>query len=316
MIPIAHADASARILAPSRTAIVTGGNGFVGSQLIRQLLDEGVEVHAIANVHTDRLLELLPTSAIHMLAADYPAIDALVRQLQPDTIFHLAAIHAEPPTFNEMLGMVNCSLMLGIALLHGAQACRNRPTFIHAGTYWQFNDNRYTPNTFYAAAKQALHDLLDYYRRAHAIPSVTLVLYDIFGPDDTRPKLWPRLRQAPPGSVFSVSSGRQLIELVHVSDIAHAFRHADSLLREGVALEPFHCIRSGVHISLRELLEQVKERIGLDITFNWGAVPYWPGQIFEPWQGPILPGWQPTISPVDGLSELILTSPAASIRQT
>ena len=289
-----------------RTAVVTGGNGYVGSRLIRQLLSEGVEVHAIAHVHQERLLTLLPPSAIHSLSDDFATIDNLVQQLQPDSIFHLAAIHAEPPTFDEMLGMINCSLMLGVALLHGAQACRNRPAFIHAGTYWQFDNHQYAPNTFYAAAKQALHDLLAYYRRSHAIPSVSLVLYDIFGPDDTRPKLWSKLRDATPGSIFPVSAGKQRIELVHVDDIARAFRHADIELRNGISLEPFHSIRSSLRISLRELLERVQRRTALDLTFDWGAIPYWPGQIFEPWQGPLLPGWEPTIDPVEGISQLIL----------
>jgi nucleoside-diphosphate-sugar epimerase len=305
---ISSATASTRDPEPKRIAFVTGGNGYVGFQLIRQLLADGVEVHAIANVHTDRLLEVLPTSAIHAIASDYAAIDALVQQVQPDSIFHLAAMHTEPPTFEQMLGMIHCNLMLGAALLQGAQACRNRPVFVHAGTYWQFDENRYAPKTFYAAAKQGLQDLLVYYQRVHSIPSVTLVLYDIFGPNDKRPKLWSKLCEASPGSVFPVSSGRQLVELVHVDDVARGFLHADSLLRQGVALEPLHCLRSGVRISLRELLERVQERTGLDLTFEWGAVPYRPEQVFEPWQGPLLPGWRTTVDPVDGVAELILAS--------
>jgi nucleoside-diphosphate-sugar epimerase len=305
---MALSSAFARSPGPNRIAIVTGGNGYVGLELIRQLLDEGVEVHAIANVHAERLLEVLPPFAIHLIASDYPAIHGLVQQLQPDTIFHLAAMHSEPPTFEQMLGMINCSVMLGAALLHGAQACRNRPVFVHAGTYWQFEKNRYSPKTFYAAAKQCLHDLLVYYRQVHSIPSVTLVLYDIFGPNDPRPKLWSKLREAPRGSVFPLTGGQQLIELVHVYDVARAFLYADSLLRQGVALKPFQCLRSGVRISLRELLEKVQERIGLNVTFDWGAVPYPPGQIFEPWQGPTLRGWRPTIRPVDGIAELLTSA--------
>jgi nucleoside-diphosphate-sugar epimerase len=307
-MPQSSATASIRRPDSKTIAIVTGGNGYVGFELIRQLLAGGVEVHAIAHVHTGRLANVLPASSIHRIASDYPAINALVQQLQPDAIFHLAAMHSEPPTFEQMLGMIHCSVMLGAALLHGAQACRNRPIFVHAGTYWQFDKNRYSPKTFYAAAKQSLHDLLAYYRQVHSIPSVTLVLYDIFGPHDPRPKLWTKLREAPPGSVFPVTSGNQLIELVHVSEVARAFRHADSLLRQEVALKPFQCLRSGVRISLRELLEKVQDRTGLDITFDWGAVPYPPAQIFEPWQGPILRGWRSTIGPVDGIAELILST--------
>ncbi len=305
------ATASSGCSSVKRVAIITGGNGYLGFELIRQLLDEDVEVHAISNVHKDRLLEVLPASAIHPVASDYPGICALVEQLQPDSIFHLAAMHSEPPTLQELLGMMKCNVMLGAVLLHAAQGCRNRPVFVHAGSYWQFDQNQYGPNTFYAATKQSLHDLLAYYLRVHAIPSVTLVVYDIFGPNDPRPKLWSRLCAAQPGSVFPVSSGHQLIELVHVYDVACAFRHADALLRQGVALNPFQSLRSGVRISLRELLEQLQERTRLDITFDWGAVPYRAEQVFEPWQGPILPGWRPTIGPVDGIAELISTSLAA-----
>ena len=298
-----------------RKVILTGGNGYVGSELIRQLLALGVEVHAIANANTERLRTLLPSASVHMIGDNFAAIAALVEEHQPDTIFHLAAIHAEPPTFDQMMGMLNCSLLLGVALLQGAAGCALKPDFVHAGTYWQFDNDTYAPNTFYAAAKQALHDLLTYYRRAHSIPSVTLVLYDIFGPNDTRPKLWSKIMQAPPGSVFATSEGRQYIELVHVSDIAKAFIHAASLLLEGVALEPFVAIRSGVHITLRQLLEQIQQRVSLDLTFDWGAIRYWPGQIFEPWQGPLLPGWKPAVPPVEGLAELLLKEHRPLIKQ-
>jgi nucleoside-diphosphate-sugar epimerase len=300
--------------ATSHHVIITGGNGYVGSELIRQLLADGIEVHAIAHHNTNRLCELLPSDRIYPISSDFPAIDALVQNIQPDAIFHLAAIHSEPPTFDEMMGMINCSLMLGVALLHGAQACRNRPVFVHAGTYWQFNEGVYQPNTFYASAKQALHDLLSYYRRAHTIPSVTLVLYDIFGPGDTRPKLWSKIRDAEPGVVFPVSEGRQFIELVHVSDIARAFRNAAALLLDGVPLEPFHAIRSGVRLTLRQLLEQIQQRANLDLTFDWGAIPYWPGQIFEPWHGPLLPGWQPTVDPISGIQAVIQERNPAAIQ--
>jgi nucleoside-diphosphate-sugar epimerase len=299
---------------PKTIAIVTGGNGYVGFEVIRQLLKDGVAVHAIANINTQRLLQILPPASIHPIVSDYRAISLLVQRLKPDTIFHLAATHFEPPNFDQMMGMINSGLMLGAALLHGAHACPRPPAFVHAGTYWQFDKDGYSPNSFYAAAKQSLHDLLAYYRRIDSVPGVTLVLYDIFGPNDPRPKIWTRLCEAAPNSVFPLTSGEQLVELVHVGDVARAFLQADRLLRQGTPLEPFQSVRSGVRISLRELLEQVKERTGLKVTFQWGAILNRPGQVFEPWQGPLLPGWRPSVDPVDGVAELILARSTATRR--
>ena len=284
-----------------RRVVLTGGNGYLGSELIRQLLATGADVQVIAHTNDEKLLALLPPENIHHIATDFAAVAQLVQAYQPDSIFHLAAIHAEPPSFDDMMNMVGCSMMLGTALLHGAAQSERRPVFLHAGTYWQFDRDVFAPNTFYAAAKQALHDFLAYYRRAQGIASVTLVLYDIYGPADTRPKLWSKLAAAPPGSSFPLTEGRQLVELVHVADMARAFLVAAQSLISGATLEPFHAVRSGVRITLRELLEQVQSRTGLDLRFEWGVIPYWPGQIFEPWQGTLLPGWRPSVAPVDGI---------------
>jgi nucleoside-diphosphate-sugar epimerase len=67
----------------------------------------------------------------------------------------------------------------------------------------------------------------------------------------------------------------------------------------------FYAVRSTENITLRELLETLKERAGLDLHFDWGAIEYWPGQIFEPWEGDFLPGWRPSVPLVDGIVELL-----------
>jgi nucleoside-diphosphate-sugar epimerase len=287
--------------------IVTGGNGYIGSALVRELLRMGVEVHAIVNRNSDQLSVLLPSGCIHPAGNDWGAIDALVRELQPNIIYHLAAAYFEPPTLKEMAAILNCEITLGATLLHGASLCDPRPAFVNIGTYWQFGDaaNGYAPNTFYAAAKRAMHDILLYFRNLRGIPAVTLVLYDIFGPYDPRPKLWTKLAQAGAGSIFPVTEGRQYIELVHVDDVIQAILLAGDRLTQAASMEPVYAVRSNERITLRKLLEAVRERAGLDIQFDWGAIPYLPNQIFNPWTGDCLPGWQPTIPPVDGIAKLI-----------
>lgn len=290
-----------------RIAVITGGNGYVGSELIRQLMASGAEVHAVANANTNRLGALLPRDCIHSLGNDFAAISALVTKLQPEAIYHLAAaVHAEPTGLDQMMATLQSGLLLGSSLLQGAVECRQPPVFLHAGTFWQFDAGGYNPNSFYAAAKQAFHDLLTYYCRVRSLRGATLVLYDIFGPNDTRRKLWNTLRQSQPHSVLSLTEGRQYIELVHVADVARAFLQASSLLMQGVPLELVYSVRSGVRITLRELLEEVRLRASLELEFDWGAIPYGPGQSFEPWIGAALPGWSPAVGPVDGITALVL----------
>lgn len=296
-------------------AIVTGGNGYAGGALVRELVRLGVEVHGIAYRHSDKLSGLLPADCIHSIGNNWDDLAALVLKLEPNVIYHLAAVHFEPPTLDEMIAMVNCDITLGATLLHGASLCKRRPAFVNIGTYWQFGDaaNGYSPNTFYAAAKQAMHEMLIYFRNLRGIRAVTLVLYDIFGPDDPRPKLWTKLAQAAAGSVFPVTEGRQLIELVHVDDVIRAILLAADRLTHEAPMEPVYAVRSKERVTLRKLLEAVRERAGLDIEFEWGAIPYQENQIFTPWTGECLPGWEPTIPPVEGIAKLV--TDAAAVKE-
>jgi nucleoside-diphosphate-sugar epimerase len=289
-------------------ALITGGNGYVGNALVRKLLSRGVEVHTIVNRNADRLSGLLPRTSIHPIANDLGAIAGLVGSLNPNTIYHLAAVYGEPLNLDGMTQMLNCDISLGTTLLHGASLCDLPPAFINIGTYWQFGEanNSFSPNTFYAATKRAMHDILLYFRSLKGIRAVTLVLYDIFGPDDPRPKLWTKLAQAAAGSVLPVTQGRQSIELVHVDDVIKAIEVAADGLAHGTLVEPAFAVGANQRVTLRRLLEDLRDRAGLNIQFDWGAVQYSPSQIFDPWTGPRLPGWEPVIAPVEGLAKLLI----------
>jgi nucleoside-diphosphate-sugar epimerase len=295
-------------------ALVTGGNGYVGNALVRELVRLGVEVHALANRNSQRLEALLPAHRVYSVANDLDAVAALVAETRPDIIYHLAAVHVEPPTLAEMIAMIHCDIALGATLLHAACECNPHPAFVNIGSYWQFGDaaNEHAPNTFYAAAKQSMHGILTYFRSVRGIRALTLVLYEVFGPNDPRPKLWNKLAKAERGSSFPVTEGRQQIEPVHVDDVVRAILLAGESLVRGDTLEPLYAVRSRERVTLRWLLQAVRERAGLDIQLDWGAVPYSANQVFSPWMGECLPGWQPSISPLEGIADLVKNGAAAA----
>src|SRR5437764_14850361 len=77
-------------------ALVTGGAGFIGSNLVDALLEEGAEVDVIDTLVTGRRSNLdgaLERGArLHEVdITDQAALTALVADVKPDVIFHLAA---------------------------------------------------------------------------------------------------------------------------------------------------------------------------------------------------------------------------------
>ena len=145
----------------------------------------------------------------------------LVRDIRPEAIFAFAAVTIEPPTLDDAIRILESGLMLGVSLLHGATECEHAPAFLHVGSFWQFNTGEYFPNSFYAAAKQAFHDMLLYYRNIRKIPAATLVLYEIFGPNDQRRKLWSTVMLAGAGSKVPLTEGIQQVSalLAHFSPL-------------------------------------------------------------------------------------------------
>jgi len=76
-----------------KKALVTGAAGFIGSNVVRVLLEEGVEVRAMIRPGEDaRNLKGLPVEQVPGDVLDPPCLDRALRGC--DTLFHLAAIYA------------------------------------------------------------------------------------------------------------------------------------------------------------------------------------------------------------------------------
>ncbi len=297
-----------------RRVVISGGNGYIGSSLVRRLLAQGVDVHALANENHQRLDGLLPPGNIHVLTAGAGDAVEVVTRVQPDTIFHLAAVYSEPVSMECILNMIQGNLTLGACLLYGGSHCQELPVFVNTGTYWQFStDGTYHPNTLYAATKQAFLDILQFYRDRSRIRSTTLVLYDSFGPGDDRGKLWSRLLHAAPGTRIPLTEGHQQIQPVHIDDTVAAFVRAAELLHTSESLGAMYSVHSGATHTLRSVVESLNERAHLQLDLGWGESEYWPGQVYTPWLGETLPGWR---AQHDVLESLVQMAGEARLQET
>jgi hypothetical protein len=80
-----------------------------------------------------------------------------------------------------------------------------------------------------------------------------------------------------------------------------AFFRAAELLQEHSAMEPIYSLSSPTPVKLRVLVEELNAKGNLALDLQWGAVPYWEGQVLEPWVGKVLPGWTPQIEVLPAL---------------
>ena len=85
-----------------KSAVVTGGAGFIGSHLVDALLASGIAVSVIDNLTAGREAHLEAHAAdprFRLVAAsveDAPTIERVFLDARPDVVFHLAALHYIP----------------------------------------------------------------------------------------------------------------------------------------------------------------------------------------------------------------------------
>ncbi|MBC7417822.1 MAG: NAD(P)-dependent oxidoreductase [Pedobacter sp.] len=287
-------------------ALVTGGTGFTGSYLIRRLVADGWLVHAI--VRPESNLKALETCSdqikLHTHDGSTLNMISILNSTKPNVVFHLAAITFSQHTPDNLKFLLDGNILFSTQLAE-AMAENGVDSIVNTGTFWQhFENKEYEPSCLYAATKQAFETILQYYIAAKGFKAITLKLFDSYGPNDFRPKLFNLLKEAGISKkLLPMSPGEQLIDLVYIDDVIDAFIIAANRLLQGkVYGQEHYAVSSGKPVKLKSLVHLYESVANTPIFIEWGGRPYREREVMLPWSlGVPLPGWKPKISLLDGI---------------
>lgn len=287
-----------------RTALITGATGFIGTALTARLAEAGWDVHGLVR---DDGLPVPPALTAHRYEPTTEGIAAVIAEVAPDVVFHLASLFLGTHTPAQVEALVSANVLFGAQVLEG-MTLAGVTRIVNTGTVGQhFGDADYDPISLYAATKQAFEDLLAYYAGDRGISAITLELFDTYGPDDPRPKLFSVLRRAAEsGERLAMSPGEQRVDYVWIDDITAAYlTAAERLLADEVAGHERYEVRTGDARPLREIVETYERVTGRRVDVGWGERPYPARQIMKPWTGGAeLPGWRATVALEEGIRRM------------
>lgn len=288
---------------PKRTALVTGACGFVGAHLVRTLQSRQWDVHGLEQPAGQHRSVACP---VHHHDDTFAGILDAVSTVRPDVVFHLAGLFIAEHKHDDVAPLIRSNVVFGTLLVEamGAAGCTR---LVSAGTSWQnFHSDSYRPVNLYAATKEALERIIDYYVDATALRAITLRLNDTYGPDDPRRKIIPLLLEsARKQQTIQLSPGCQLVDFVHVSDVCDAFCvSAERLLAQNAERHERFSVSSGEVLPLKDLVEILGRALGSPLPVVWGGRQYREREVMRPWRGNPLPGWLPKIPLEVGLTDL------------
>jgi UDP-glucose 4-epimerase len=303
--------------------LVTGGAGFIGSNLVDRLLAEGCDVDAIDDLSTGSLGNLAEARAqlarkftFHRLDIRSPQLVEVVKHRKPEVVFHLAAQAGVRPSLAAPAFDAQVNILGTLNLCEAALAAGTRKVVFagSGGTIYGIPESvpvkeghPQHPTSPYGVSKKAAVDYLYYYREIHELEYTVLALANVYGP-----------RQDPHGEAGVVAifaghllqgsaptiygDGKQTRDYVYVDDVVDAFvRAADK--GGGLLMN----IGTGAETSVLELFRAMAGLV--DFRQEPRFAPERPGELarsaLDPGRAAIHLGWKPWTPLSDGLARTL-----------
>jgi UDP-glucose 4-epimerase len=250
-------------------ALVTGGAGFIGSNLVDALLDAGRAVTVLDDLSTGSAGNLAGAinrgaTFVHGSVTDPEAVAKAMRPA-PDTVFHLAAQIDVRRSVADPARDAAVNLIGTIAVLERARVAGVRRIVLAStgGAIYGDADAIPTPETAeprplspYAASKQAAEGYCELYSRLYGIEAFALRLANVYGPrQDARGEagVIALFCAVADGMATIYGDGGQTRDFVYVGDVVEAFLAAGASAEQGICN-----IATGAETSVLELAAELE----------------------------------------------------------
>lgn len=253
----------------TRTCLVTGGAGFIGSHLVELLLGEGYRVKVVDNLSCGRIENLATASGNPLFSliekdlAEADGLDEIVKDVE--WVFHLAGIADIVPSIQRPVDYHRSNVEGTLNLLEASKkAGIQRFVYAASSSCYGIPDSYPTAETApgrpqypYALTKYVGEQYCLHWHHVYGLPVVSLRLFNVYGPRSRTTGSYGAvfgvfLAQKLAGRPYTVvGDGTQTRDFTYVTDVARAFlAAADS----DVAGEVYN-VGSGDTYSVNRLVE-------------------------------------------------------------
>jgi UDP-glucose 4-epimerase len=310
-------------------ALVTGGAGFIGSNLVDALLDRGDEVVVLDDLSSGKTSNL--TGAIERGAVlheadirDGDAVSRIVAEARPEVVFHLAAqidvrVSVDRPDYDARTNVEGTVNVLEAARANGAKRFVFSST---GGAIYGETDEVPTPETHvaqpmagYGTSKLCAEQYLGLYERLHGLSTMALRFGNVYGP-----------RQDPHGEAGVIAifcgkyftggqpkvfgDGKQTRDYIYVGDLVQAIIAAGDSDATGAVN-----IGTEEETTVLDLIDAIRDAGSSDNAFEPEFAPARLGEIerscLKVDKAQQVLGWKATTNVRDGVAQTLAAVPAA-----
>ena len=285
-----------------KTILLSGSTGFLGSHLLRKLLEKKYKVVILKRSFSKTLRIKKYLKHVTTYNIDNLSLEKIFIENKIDIVLHLACNYGKNDQDDSDL--IETNMLFGIKILKYAE-CYGAKLFINLDTLLPKNLGKY------ALSKSFFRDWL--YQYSGELKIVNLRVEYIYGPNDSLEKLIPfvikNINDREP--TINLTSGKQKRDFIYVDDVIDAVCFILFKFENFEIFNEFE-IGTGKSTSIRKMLKMLvnefEKRFGVTNTsLNFGKVP---GRKNEPMEIQACTqkindlGWKPQIELADGLGKV------------
>lgn len=289
-----------------KQVLITGGTGFIGQNVVNQLLTRGYEVHSL--VYPPFAAEQEGLIQYEMNLLDSKSVEEFFKEHHFENLIHLAWYVGAKCHIHDL------NLDWTIATLNLLKYFKESggKKFVGAGTISEYeykygylleDDTPTDPQTLYGNSKNAIFNITKVFCKQNSIDFKWPRIFNLYGPNEKPQRLMPSvINSCLKGEDVKVSDCLKYQDYLHVEDTARGIVDVfESNLQDAVN------ICSGKPVQLRYIVNKIAELTNFDGQILWGAIPAAFGDDLVVGNNEKLKsiGWTPKYTLEEGLKETI-----------
>ena len=255
--------------------LVTGGAGFIGSSLVRRLLQKDYGVVVIDSLIRGSIDNLPTDDRLNFVKGDIRSdsdLDAAMA-FQPNLVVHLAANHFIPYCNEHPSDTIHVNVYgtQNILSAISRSSCVRKLVFASTAAVYGPNDNAHVesenmrPIDIYGISKQLGEELVDFFNQQTGIDAINARLFNVVGPRETNPHLVPDiLDQLPLTGPLKLGNLMPKRDYIFADDISDGII---SILESNIQSGSIN-IGSGTSYSASDLVELIGEIVKSPIQID------------------------------------------------